>query len=88
MINKKCFTTEWINTKSIIEDIRNTSLNITTRGMVDKGKFNLLQKGINNIKPFMYKSQYRIEEAIVAKPLVSTALYGVLRSSATGPLHQ
>lgn len=65
MINKKCFTTEWINTKSIIEDIRNTSLNITTRGMVDKGKFDLLQKGINSIKPFMYKSQYRIEEAIV-----------------------
>ena len=53
------------DTKSIIEDIRNTSLNITTRGMVDKGKFDLLQKGINNIKPFMYKSQYRIEEAIV-----------------------
>lgn len=33
--------------------------------MVDKEKFDLLQKGINNIKPFMYKSQYRIEEAIV-----------------------
>ena len=48
----------------IYEDIRNTSLNISTRGLVNKEKFDLLQKGIKNIKPFMYKSQYRIEEAI------------------------
>ena len=52
------------NLSPIYEDIRNTSLNITTRGLVDKEKFDLLQKGIKNIKPFMYKSQYRIEEAI------------------------
>lgn len=48
----------------IYEDIRSTSLNIATRGLVHKEKFDLLQKGIKNIKPFMYKSQYRIEEAI------------------------
>ena len=33
--------------------------------MVDKDKFDLLQKGIKSIKTFMYKSQYRIEQAIV-----------------------
>lgn len=49
----------------IFNDIRNTSLNITTRGMVDKDKFDLLQKGIKSIKSFMHKSQYRIEQAIV-----------------------
>lgn len=52
------------NLSPIYDDIRNTSLNITTRGLVNKEKFDLLQKGIKNIKPFMYKSQYRIEEAI------------------------
>ena len=52
------------NLAPIYDDIRNTSLNITTRGLVNKEKFDLLQKGIKNIKPFMYKSQYRIEEAI------------------------
>ena len=49
----------------IYDDIRQTALNISTRGFVDKDKFNLLQKGINNIKPFMYKGAYRIEEAII-----------------------
>lgn len=52
------------NLYPIFEDIRNTSLNIATRGMVDKEKFELLKEGIKSIKPFMYKSQYRIEEAI------------------------
>ena len=49
----------------IYQDIRQTALNISTRGFVDKDKFALLQKGIISIKPFMYKSAYRIEEAIV-----------------------
>ncbi|MEE0990803.1 MAG: nucleotidyl transferase AbiEii/AbiGii toxin family protein [Paludibacteraceae bacterium] len=49
----------------IFNDIRKTSLNITTRGMIDKEKFELLQQGIKSIKSFMYKSQYRIEQAIV-----------------------
>lgn len=49
----------------IYEDIRQTALNISTRGFVDKEKFALLQKGIINIKPFMYKGAYRIEEAII-----------------------
>lgn len=49
----------------IYQDIRQTALNISTRGLVDKDKFALLQKGIISIKPFMYKSAYRIEEAII-----------------------
>ena len=49
----------------IYDDIRQTALNISTRGFVDKDKFALLQKGIINIKPFMYKGAYRIEEAII-----------------------
>lgn len=49
----------------IYEDIRQTALNISTRGFVDKEKFALLQKGIMSIRPFMYRQNYRIEEAIV-----------------------
>lgn len=49
----------------IYEDIRQTALNISTRGYVDKDKFSLLQKGIISIKPFIYKGAYRIEEAII-----------------------
>lgn len=49
----------------IYQDIRQTALNISTRGFVDKDKFALLQKGIINIKPFMYMGAYRIEEAII-----------------------
>ena len=32
---------------------------------MDKDKFALLQKGIVNIKPFIYMGAYRIEEAII-----------------------
>lgn len=49
----------------IYQDIRQTALNISTRGYVDKEKFALLQKGIINIKPFIYMGAYRIEEAII-----------------------
>ena len=48
----------------VYHDIRQTALNISTRGFVDKDKFALLQKGIISIKPFIYNEAYRIEEAI------------------------
>lgn len=48
----------------IYEDIRQTALNISTRGFVDKDKFVLLQKGITSIRPFMYRQNYKIEDAI------------------------
>ena len=57
------FPTDDLN--PIFEDIRSTALNISTRGLVDKDKFSLLQKGINSISPFMYLGDYHIEEAII-----------------------
>lgn len=50
---------------AIYEDIRNTSLNISTRGLVDKDKFALLQKGIKSITSFMYRQKYHLEDAII-----------------------
>lgn len=44
---------------------RNTSLNISTRGLIDKDKFLLLQKGIKSISSFMYRKRYLIEDAII-----------------------
>lgn len=53
------------NIKVIYDDIRNTSLNISTRGLIDKDKFLLLQKGIKSISSFMYRKRYLIEDAII-----------------------
>lgn len=53
------------NIDVIFEDIRNTACNISTRGFIDKEKFELLQKGIKNISSFMYKEPYHIEQATV-----------------------
>ena len=47
------------NDMSLIdEDIRQTALNISTRGFVDKEKCTLLQKGIISIRPFKYRQNY------------------------------
>lgn len=48
----------------IFDDIRNTAMNISTRGLIDKEKFELLQKGIKSIGAFIYKQKYFIENAI------------------------
>ena len=48
----------------IFEDIRQTALNIATRGKVDQDKFTLLQSGIKSISPFIFKGKYHIEDAI------------------------
>lgn len=65
----------------IFEDIRNTALNISTRGFVDKDKFALLQKGINNIGSFMYLGAYHIENAMTdaakAAYLATLIQYGI-----------
>ena len=53
------------NIQAIYDDIRNTSLNISMRGYVDKDKFALLQKGIKSVSSFMYKQKYVIDNAIV-----------------------
>lgn len=49
----------------IYEDIRQTALCISTRGVEGKGNFQALQDGIIRIKSFMYKGRYTIEDAIV-----------------------
>lgn len=68
----------------IFNDIRNTSLNIATRGLVDKEKFALLQRGIKSIVPFMYKQSYFIENAITdaakAAYLATCIQYGIVET--------
>ena len=49
----------------IYDDIRNTALNLSLRGLIDKEKFAMLQDGINRFKPFLYKTSYYIENAII-----------------------
>lgn len=48
----------------IFDDIRQTATNISTRGLIDKEKFVLLQQGIKSIGNFMYKQKYYIEDAV------------------------
>ena len=61
----------------IYEDIRQTALNISTRGFVDKEKFALLQKGITSIRPFMYRQNYNIEDASKAAYLATLLEKGI-----------
>lgn len=49
----------------VCEDIRQTALNISTRGYVDGEKFKLLQQGIKSISSFIFSGAYRIENAII-----------------------
>jgi len=49
----------------IFDDILNTSLIISMRGLIEKDKFTLLQEGIKSIGVFVYKQSYHIENAIV-----------------------
>lgn len=53
------------NPKFIYEDIRQTSLNIATRGAEGYGDFAMLQRGITRIKPLMFRGNYYIENAII-----------------------
>ena len=52
------------NPKLIYEDIRQTSLCLTTRGMEGNGEFATLQRGIQRIKSLMFHSRYLIDDAI------------------------
>ena len=51
--------------RQVFNDIRQTALCISTRGKAGEGDFNLLQDGVIRVKSFMYKQQYRIENAII-----------------------
>lgn len=67
----------------IYDDIRNTTLNLSLRGLVDQEKFALLRDGINRFKPFVYNTPYYIEKAIVdaskAAYLATLLKHGVMR---------
>lgn len=52
------------NPKLIFEDIRQTSLCLTTRGLEGNGQFETLQRGIQRIKSLMFQSRYLIDDAI------------------------
>lgn len=52
------------NPKQIFEDIRQTSLCLATRGIEGNGHFDALQRGIQRIKSFMFKSRYLIDDCI------------------------
>ena len=71
-----------LDVRIINDDIMNTALNISTRGVVDKDKFAMLQDGINRFKPYVYNSSYYIENAIVdaskAAYLSSLLKHGVM----------
>lgn len=49
----------------IYEDIRQTAMCISTRGMVGNGNFPQLQQGVNRLKSFMYKQKYIITDTII-----------------------
>ncbi len=51
--------------KLVFDDIRETALCLATRGKEGKGNFTALQSGVSFIRPFMYKSRYYIEDAIL-----------------------
>lgn len=52
------------NPQLILDDILQTSLCLATRGAEGKGDFTMLQRGVNRIKSFMFRSGYFIENAI------------------------
>lgn len=54
-----------LNTSDILDDIWETSLLITTRGKDGKGDFSELQRGIQNIRNFIFSERFHLESAIV-----------------------
>jgi len=54
-----------LNVKDVLDDIYQTSLCISSRGVIGKGSFEQLQKGIKAIKQFIFSENYQIEKAII-----------------------
>lgn len=48
----------------VLDDIYQTSLCLSLRGMIDKGNFDLLQQGIQRVERFIFSESYHIEKAI------------------------
>ena len=49
----------------VFEDIRQTAICISTRGLEGEGQFQLLQDGITSMQPFTIRSRYVIEDATI-----------------------
>ncbi len=53
------------NEADVLDDIYQTALCITTRGAEGNGNFSALQRGITQIRAFIFSEAYQIEKAIV-----------------------
>jgi hypothetical protein len=49
----------------VLDDIIQTALCLSTRGKVGKGDFEALQKGVSQLKAFIFSESYHIEKAII-----------------------
>ncbi len=49
----------------VLEDIFETSLNISTKGQEGKARFDILQKGLKQLVAFIFSEHYHIEKAII-----------------------
>lgn len=81
---------EGITEKDVIEDIFQTSLCISTRGVLGRGDFVELLAGIGRVKGFVFSKSYHIEDATVsaAKAAYTAALIATGDTSVaryTGP---
>lgn len=55
-----------MSVEDVFDDIFQTSLSISSRGLLGNGNFNELQNGINRVKGFIFSESYQIEKAIVS----------------------
>ncbi len=65
-----------LSPKDVLEDTFQTGIVIGTRGKSGKGKFDELQKGIKNIRNFMFSESFHLERAMIpaAKAAYLTAV--------------
>ena len=76
MIHKDCHTINWIlqrelqyrslklTAQNVLDDIYETALCISTRGMDGKGNFLDLQSGVKNIVNYIFSESFFIDKAI------------------------
>lgn len=55
-----------LNKKDVIEDVYQTALSISSRGIDGKGDFEQLKLGIQRIRTFIFSESYNIEKAITS----------------------
>lgn len=73
------------STEDVLDDIIETALSICLRQSMGKADFNILSKGIIQIKPFIFSESFHLEKAIThaakAVYIASVIKYGVLHFS-------